>query len=80
MADESKEHRDPSFGPSGQPHSDEEIKETNEARRRIARRRAITTGLLAPPVVMTLNARRAAAQSAETPSMAPNYGKGKGPP
>jgi hypothetical protein len=77
MADESKEHRDPSSEPSGQPQRDEEI---NEARRRFNRRRAINTGLLAPPVVMTLGARRASAQQASnTPSMAKNYGKGKGP-
>jgi len=66
MTDESREHRDPSPGPSGQPARDGEV---NEVGRGSNRRRIIGTGLLAPPVVMTLNARRAAAQSALTPSM-----------
>jgi hypothetical protein len=66
MADESTEHRDPVSGPSGQPPCDDEV---TEAGRASNRRRLIVTGLLTPPAVMTLNARRAAAASAETPSM-----------
>jgi hypothetical protein len=66
MADESTERRDSSPGPSGQPPRGGE---TNKAGRDSNRRRVIITSLLTPPAVMTLNARRAAAASAETPSM-----------
>jgi hypothetical protein len=60
MADESREHRDPSSGPPGQPPRDSE---TNEVGRDSNRRRIIATGLLTPPAVMTLSARRAGAVS-----------------
>jgi len=69
MADESAERRDTSSGSSRQPR-DEEL---NEAGRDSNRRRVIITSLLTPPAVMTLNARRAAAASAITPSMDPKY-------
>jgi hypothetical protein len=72
MADETQEHRDPDR--SGQPPHDDRHNETRGA---AGRRRIIMTGLLTPPAVMTLNARRAAAASTH-PSMDPNYGKGKG--
>jgi hypothetical protein len=77
MADETQEHHDPER--SGQPPHDEG---NNETRQAAGRRRMIMTGLLTPPAVMTLNARRAAAVSFH-PSMDPNYGraakaKGKG--
>src|SRR5215468_1965910 len=69
MADETLEHHDP--GGPGQPPQDNG---TDESRRAAGRRRVIMTGLLTPPAVMTLNARRAAAASLH-PSMAQNYGQ-----
>jgi hypothetical protein len=59
MADETLEQHDP--GRSGQPPHDDG---TDETRRAAGRRRMIVTGLLTPPAVMTLNARRAHAVSA----------------
>jgi hypothetical protein len=64
MTDKSVEHRDPSTGPSEQPRRDDG---TDEAGRSSNRRRIIITSLLAPPAVMTLNARPAHASN--TPSM-----------
>jgi len=54
MADEKPEQHDP--GRSGQPPHDDG---TDETRRAAGRRRIIITGLLTPPAVMTLSARRA---------------------
>ena len=71
MADETLEHHEPER--SGQPLQDHGKDET---RRAAGRRRVIMTGLLTPPAVMTLNARRVAAASIH-PSMDPNYGKAK---
>jgi hypothetical protein len=58
MADEKLEQHDP--GRSGQPPHDDGI---DEASRAANRRRIIVAGLLTPPAVMTLNARRAGAVS-----------------
>jgi len=58
MADEKVEQHDPER--SGLPSHDDG---TDETRRAAGRRRIIVTGLLTPPAVMTLNARRAGAVS-----------------
>jgi len=77
MADDNTQQRDPSSGTPGRASRDDGI---NEAGNKSDRRRIIITTLLAPPAVMTLNARRANAAVSSHPSM--NYvaptGKGKG--
>ena len=75
MADDNTQQRDPSSGSTGQASGDDGIDEAGGSNS--DRRRIIITSLLTPPAVMTLNARRAHAASTH-PSMAPNYGKGKG--
>jgi hypothetical protein len=72
MADENTEQRDPSSGSTGQAPRDDE---RDEAGRDSSRRRIIITSLLAPPAVMTLNARSARAQASTHPSV--NYGDPK---
>jgi hypothetical protein len=60
MADDNTQQRDPSSGTPGRASGDDGI---NEAGNKSDRRRIIIASLLTPPAVMTLNARRAHAQS-----------------
>ncbi len=72
MADESVESRDPGSERSGKAPRDGESKQPDRSSNR---RRMVIASLLAPPAVMTLNARSAHARASTHPSM--SYGDPK---
>ena len=76
MANESLESRDPGSESSDQARSDGEHREPDRSSNR---RRIIITSLLTPPAVMTLNARRANAQSAPGSTLASSDPQAKNP-